>query len=254
MDSANTTAIDFDSYGSSAWALVQTGNNGAIYAQTLTRIESEGGAVFRFHGACCLSVCAKPFELTYERTRLARIGTNVRVFGTLTVPTEVGATVMSTYTIDSDDATPFSSANVPSSLIREVDGQLFFDSGTLSDDDHVLVINVTRASNGAPYLLDYIRYTATTLPEPSSSSSPPAGPTGTVTPSPGGSSKSNVGPIVGGVVGGVVGLLLIALGVFLFFRYFRHRLSLAGRQKGGKGASPNSIPLPLLPFLPGRKS
>ena len=52
VDSANTTAIEFDSYGISAWQLVQTGNNGAIFAQTLTRVASEGGAVFRFHGAC----------------------------------------------------------------------------------------------------------------------------------------------------------------------------------------------------------
>ena len=51
VDSANTTAIEFDSYGSSGWVLVQTGNNPTIFLQTLTRVESTGGAVFRFHGA-----------------------------------------------------------------------------------------------------------------------------------------------------------------------------------------------------------
>ena len=32
-------------------------------------------------------------------------------------------------------------------------------------------------------------------------------------------------------------LVLHALGVFLFLRYFRHRLALSGRQRGGRGAS-----------------
>ena len=52
IDSANTTAIEYDSYGSSPWTLTQTANNGAIFGQTLTRVQGTGGAVFRFHGAC----------------------------------------------------------------------------------------------------------------------------------------------------------------------------------------------------------
>ncbi|KAI0774472.1 hypothetical protein C8Q74DRAFT_837659 [Fomes fomentarius] len=208
VDSANTTAIEFDSYGSSTWELVQTGNNGAIFSQTLTRVTSQGGAVFRFHG------------------------TSVKVFGTLTVPTVVGSTVTSRYTIDNDGTTPFSSASVPSAVIEEIDGQLFFDSGTLSDDTHVLVINVTSASDGAPYLLDYIKYAATTIPDATSSTASPSETVSAIATSP--ASKNNVGPIVGGVVGGVVGLILIGIGVFLFFRYFRHRLSLSGRQRGGR--------------------
>ena len=160
-------------------------------------------------------------------------GTNVRVFGTLTVPTVVGSTVKSSYTIDNDGTTPFSSATVPNAVVNEIDGQLFFDSGTLSDGDHVLVINVTSASDGAPYLLDYIQYTATPIPD-STSSTTSTGASGSPT-SPPVASRNNVGPIVGGVVGGVLGLLLIGIGVFLFFRYFRHRLSLSGRQRGGRG-------------------
>ena len=52
VDSANTTAIEYDSYGPSQWTLVQTSNNGAIFAQTLTRVEGTGGAVYKFHGTC----------------------------------------------------------------------------------------------------------------------------------------------------------------------------------------------------------
>ena len=173
----------------------------------------------------------------------------MRVFGTLTVPTVSGAVVQSTYALDSNGTTPFSSASVPSALIQEVDNQLFFDSGTLSDGDHVLVINVTNASSGAPYLLDYIKYTATTPPTTSSSSTS-ASTTGSATASAaaGPTRKSNVGPIVGGVVGGIGGLLLVLLGIFLYYRYFRHRRKLYGRRRGGKGKShPPQVPLRFVP-------
>ena len=121
---------------------------------------------------------------------------------------------------------------MPASLVNEQDGQLFFDSGTLSDGDHVLVINVTLASAAEPYLLDYIKYTAT-----ASSTTDTSTGTASATASPtSGSSHSNVGPIVGGVVGGVLGVALIfGIGLFLFFRYFRHRISLSGRRRGGRG-------------------
>ncbi|KAI0720327.1 hypothetical protein C8T65DRAFT_634127 [Cerioporus squamosus] len=212
VDSANTTAIQFDSYGSSGWVLVQTGNNPTIFSQSLTRVESTGGAVFRFHG------------------------THVQVYGTILVPTVTGATVQSAYALDNNGTTPFSSASVASALIQEVDDQLFFDSGALSDGDHVLVINVTTASSGAPYLLDYIKYTATTPPTTSSSStSASATGSASATAAPSSAKKSNIGPIVGGVVGGVGGgLLLILFGFFLYYRYFRHRRKLYGRRRGGK--------------------
>lgn len=173
------------------------------------------------------------YSNVHSRDHTANAGTSVKVFGTLTVPTVVGSTVTSTYTIDNDGTTPFSSASVPSAVIEEIDGQLFFDSGTLTDDTHVLMINVTSASDGAPYLLDYIKYAATRIPDSTSSPASPSETGAAIATSP--ASKNNVGPIVGGVVGGVVGLILIGIGVFLFFRYFRHRLSLSGRQRGGRG-------------------
>ena len=164
-------------------------------------------------------------------------GTSVQVYGSIAVPTVSGATVVSLYTLDGGNATPFSSTQVPDTSVNEADGQLFFDSGTLSDDDHVLVINVTTASSAAPYLLDYIKVVATT--PPASSTSTTATTSGTSTPTSVSSAKSsksnNVGPVVGGVVGGVGGLLLIAAAIFLYFRYFRHRMRLGRRQKGGKG-------------------
>lgn len=49
VDSANTTAIEYDSYGDDAWSLIST-SNGAVYASTLTRVQSTGGVVFRFDG------------------------------------------------------------------------------------------------------------------------------------------------------------------------------------------------------------
>ncbi|CDO73754.1 hypothetical protein BN946_scf185015.g82 [Trametes cinnabarina] len=214
VDSANTTAIQYESYGPSPWKLVQTGNNGNIFAQTLTVVESTGGAVFRFHG------------------------TNVQVYGTITPPTDPGATVTSSYTIDGAAAGSFSSSTVPAALVNEADGQLFFDSGTISDGDHTLVINVTLASAAEPYQIDYIKYTATP-PTSSSSTSGTATGSGSASPSAtsgtSGSSHTNVGPIAGGVVGGVLGVALVAgIGLFLFFRYFRHRITLSGRKRGGR--------------------
>ncbi|KAL7282560.1 hypothetical protein ACG7TL_004031 [Trametes sanguinea] len=213
VDSANTTAIQYESYGPSPWQLVQTGNNGNIFAQTLTKVEGTGGAVFHFHG------------------------TSVQVYGTVTPPTDPGATVTSSYAIDGAQAGSFSSSTVPAALINEQDGQLFFDSGTISDGDHTLVINVTLASAAEPYQIDYIKYTATKPNSTSSSSTGTA--TGSTTPSAtagsSGSSHTDVGPIVGGVVGGVLGVALITgIGLFLFFRYFRHRISLSGRRRGGR--------------------
>ncbi|RDX53887.1 hypothetical protein OH76DRAFT_1553326 [Lentinus brumalis] len=101
----------------------------------------------------------------------SKVRTHVHVYGTIVVPTVIGALVQSTYTLDNDGTTPFSSAFAASALIQEVDDQLFFDSGTLPDGDHVLVVNVTTtASGGAPYLLGYIKYTATTPTKTTSSS------------------------------------------------------------------------------------
>ncbi|TBU39695.1 hypothetical protein BD309DRAFT_1011845 [Dichomitus squalens] len=211
VDSANTTAIEYDSYGSSQWTLVQTSNNGAIFAQTLTKVEGSGGAVYRFHG------------------------TSVQVYGSIAVPTVSGATVVSLYALDGGNVTPFSSTQVPDTRVNEADGQLFFDSGTLADSAHVLVINVTIASSAAPYLLDYIKVVETTPPASSISTTATTSGTSSPTSAPSaGSSKSNVGPIVGGVVGGVGGLLLVTAAIFLYVRYFRHRATLGRRRKGGK--------------------
>ncbi|KAL1946494.1 hypothetical protein VTO73DRAFT_14598 [Trametes versicolor] len=213
VDSANTTAIEYDSYGPAPWQLIQTGNNGGVFGQTLTRVEGTGGVVFRFHG------------------------TQVQVFGSITPPTDAGATATSSYTIDGGQTAAFSSASVQLALVSEQDGQLFFDSGTLADGDHVLVINVTLASTSEPYLLDFIKYAATTATATSSSttsgaatSSASARATASVGPS-----HKNIGPIVGGVVGGVLGFaLLLGVGLYFFFRYFRHRISLSGRRRGGR--------------------
>ena len=155
------------------------------------------------------------------------------MYGSVAVPTVSGATVVSLYALDGGNTTTFSSSSVPDSRVNEVDGQLFFDSGTLSDDSHVLVINVTTASQGAPYLLDYIRVIATNPPASTTTTSSSTG-TPTVKPT-GGSSKSNVGSIVGGVVGGVVGLLLLVAVGFFYWRHHKHRVRL---ERGGKGMSP----------------
>ncbi|KAI0650535.1 hypothetical protein C8Q79DRAFT_1006790 [Trametes meyenii] len=217
VDSANTTAIQYESYGSAPWQLIETNNNGGVFAQTLTKAESTGGAVFRFH----------------EQV----VGTRVEVFGTLIPSTDAQSVANSSYSIDGAQQGTFSSSSSLLARVSEQDQQLFFDSGTLSDDDHVLVINVTVASTAEPYLIDFIRYTAT-APASTSASSSATSSTAAATASPSrtaSSSHSNVGPIVGGVVGGVLGLtLLIGISLFLFFRYFRHRIALSGRRKGGR--------------------
>lgn len=157
------------------------------------------------------------------------------MYGSVAVPTVSGATVVSLYALDGGNTTTFSSASIPNSRVSEVDGQLFFDSGALSDDSHVLVINVTTASQGAPYLLDYIRLIATDPPVSTTTTTSTGTPTARASE---GSSKTSVGPIVGGVVGGVAGLLLLVIAAFFCWRYKHRMLRLVeGRQQGGEGMS-----------------
>ena len=74
----------------------------------------------------------------------------MKVYGTVDSPTVSGEAVTSTYTLDGSGATPYSSAELANSITTtEADGVLFFDSGTLSDGAHVLVINVTSASSSS---------------------------------------------------------------------------------------------------------
>lgn len=172
---------------------------------------------------------------------------SVQVFGTVLSPRISGESVTSTYTIDGSGTTPYSSAQILQSITTsEADGLQFFDSGTLSNGDHVLVINVTSATSSDPYYLDYIQYVQTSATTTSSSASSTSSTTttssATSSPSNSGGSKPHIGAIVGGVVGGVCFLAVVALGIFLFLRYFRHRIGLSGRKRGGRGTS---VPGPL---------
>ncbi|KAH9850787.1 hypothetical protein C2E23DRAFT_834137 [Lenzites betulinus] len=228
VDNADTTSIEYDSYGPEPWQLIQTANNGAVFDQTLSSVGGTGGAAFRFHG------------------------TQVQVFGTLTPPADAGGVVTSSYSVDGSHTASFASTSVSLAALTEQDGQLFYDSGTIADGEHILIINVTAASTGEPYLLDYIKYAATastsTSVSASASNSASASPSGstsasnsasasasaTAAPDAPSSSHTDIGPIIGGVVGGVVALLLFGVGLFIYLRYFRHRFRLSKNLKGGK--------------------
>lgn len=129
---------------------------------------------------------------------------------------------------------------------------VFFQSTTLPDGEHTLEITFTNATRPNRYWLDYIQYTASITPSESSSSSlsstdlpsPALEPSSSTVSqsevaSPSGaassSSRTQVGPIVGGTLGGIAIIVIAAL---LLLIYLRLR-----RRDSKKVSSPESRPI-----------
>ncbi|KAH9889530.1 hypothetical protein C8Q73DRAFT_654281 [Cubamyces lactineus] len=158
-------------------------------------------------------------------------GSQVFVYGRLQPPSGGDQPPLSLYSIGDTKFQAFPAPDVSVAM----DNVSFFNSSVLPYGQHSLIINVTRASQNAPYLLDYIQYNITDPNAASSSSttsSSSAGATATNTDSPASSSSSStpVGAIVGGVIGGIA---VIAAAIIAFMCYRMRR-----RRPGGAPLSP----------------
>lgn len=154
-------------------------------------------------------------------------GTGVGVVGA-TAPVDGNEPPVSTYVIDGGSPVTYTA---PSNITATLFSQTFFLQQSLSASEHTLVINVTRASDAAPFLLDYIGYiplsNTTNSTSATSSSLPSSSAASTSTPSTSSvSSKltTPVGAIVGGTIGGVALIVITILGILL----------LRSRRRGGR--------------------
>ena len=114
---------------------------------------------------------------------------------------------------------------------------VFFQSQTLPDGDHTLVITTTNGTKPNIYVLDFFQYTASPVEssssstswssvssstvQPSSSSSSPISSSSTSAVS--SSSRVKVGPIVGGVLGGIAILVIAVLLLFICLKIRRNK-------------------------------
>lgn len=138
---------------------------------------------------------------------------------------------VSVYSVDGGSPTTFTA---PQTTGRQ-DVVQFFGSSTMPLTNHTLTVNITNASPGAPYYLDYLQYNIDVLPLSSSvaptttasatsSSSPPADPT-TASTAPDATTPvaaesketAPTGAVVGGVVGGLA-VLFILIGALYWRR------------------------------------
>lgn len=191
------------------------------------------------------------------------VGSQVQVVGAVRASASGNSVhpITSTYTIDNEVVGSFTAA--PGDA--EQDGVAFFSSKNLELAFHVLVMNVTSASDDYPFILDYVMFVpaptlsstfslsvapsssapsssdltagisftaATTTTESVISSSEASGTAVPIVTAAGSSSSSHAGPIAGGVIGGIV--LLLALGA-LFWWYRRRRGSAEGSEVAEKG-------------------
>ncbi|KAI0332931.1 hypothetical protein GY45DRAFT_1368712 [Cubamyces sp. BRFM 1775] len=149
-------------------------------------------------------------------------GSQVFVYGRLQPAVGGDQPPLSLYSIGDTKFQAFPAPNVSAAM----DNVSFFNSSVLPYGQHSLIINVTRASQNAPFLLDYIQYNITdpnAAPASSTSSSSSAGATTTnASPASHSSSSTPVGAIVGGVIAGVA-VIAAAIIAFMCYRMRRRR-------------------------------
>ena len=147
-----------------------------------------------------------------------------------TAPVSGSEPPISAYIVD--DGSPVT-YTAPSNLTATLFSQTFFLQQSLSASEHTLVINVTRASGAAPFLLDYIGYiplpnttssTSATSSSLTSTSAQSTSTPSTTTTSASSKSATPVGAIVGGTIGGVALIVITVLGILL----------LRSRRRGGR--------------------
>lgn len=184
----------------------------------------------RVHIQWCVYLIIEISQFAAERNAVTEqkygcTGSNIFVFGSVVDPGSSSPPV-SMYSVDGGSPTTFTA---PQTTGRQ-DVVQFFRSSNMPLTNHTLTINITNASPGAPYYLDYLQFNIDVLPLSSSvaptssasatssslSSSPPADST-TASASPSATTSAAAetkqtaatGAIVGGVVGGLAVLFMI---------------------------------------------
>ena len=150
-------------------------------------------------------------------------GSQIAVIGALTSTDR--PSFQAEFTIDGSSPVIFVS---PANVTEKQEAVTFFESQPLPDSQHVLFINVTFASQDAPFSFDGLNFYPTsiqTMPNASyaissliPAATAPAGVTGGVIQP---SKSTPIGAIVGGVIGGLA-VLVLATTAIVYFCY-RHR-------------------------------
>ncbi|OJT06212.1 hypothetical protein TRAPUB_2934 [Trametes pubescens] len=208
---------------------------GAVYNSTLAGCNASGASVvFTFNGS------------------------NIFVFGSVVDPGSSSPPV-SVYTVDGGSPTTFTA---PQTTGRQ-DVVQFFGSSNMPLTIHTLTINITNASPGAPYYLDYLQYNVDVLPPLSSSVAPTSTSASAIssssstadstvtsaTPSATASAVAEtkqtapMGAIVGGVIGGLA-LLFVLIGAL----YWRRNRRPSGEFRYGTKAHQDTAP-PVVPYM-----
>lgn len=160
------------------------------------------------------------------------LGTGVEVYGSLGSIDVYGRPV-SSYELDGlpDTQTQYQAPIIEPGFFT--DHTLFYRSPSLSDQEHTLVVTNVNGTKPSVLWLDYIVYTPSTTPGPSSAltsgtsasqspsltgNSPPA----SSSPSSSSSSSNHAGAIAGGVIGGVVFFAAVAF-LLCWFVYRRRQ-------------------------------
>ena len=173
-------------------------------------------------------------------------GVHIAVFGSQG-SIDVDGQPTTTYAIDGEVVANYTSPVIAPGYFTI--NTVFFQSQTLVDGDHTLVITTTNGTRPNRYWLDYFQYTASPVVSSSSSTSSSSVLSSTVQPSSSSSSpvssstsavssssRVKVGPIVGGVLGGIAILVIAALLLFICVKIRRNKRKVS--------PSPLDSPLP----------
>ncbi|KAG6836976.1 hypothetical protein H0H93_016929 [Arthromyces matolae] len=164
-------------------------------------------------------------------------GTGVAVFGRIPQLSPNSNARTSSYAIDG--GTPVSMTPVPSDDASYQ--QLFFQTNTLQDGNHTIVVTV--GSGNLTFYLDYFKINGTSTSTPNSSSLASSSPSasassGIISPASPvvATSKNNPGAIAGAIIGALVA---IALGVVAFLWYRRRKAMRAPSRQAPTTPDPN---------------
>ncbi|KAH8094865.1 hypothetical protein BXZ70DRAFT_341344 [Cristinia sonorae] len=185
-------------------------------------------------------------SFTQERNAglwLVFVGTQISVYGSVVVRPGALPYIVQ-FLLDDEPAVEVTQLKTSS----DATNILIWQSRQLAAAGHQLIVNVTRATVGSPFYVDYLTYRAANETDPSpittsssisttastvSTSSTSTSSTTSLPPSPSDPpsntdiKKVPVGPIAGGVVAGVVGIAIILLGLWFWCRR-RNRIRAPG--------------------------
>ncbi|RPD55872.1 hypothetical protein L227DRAFT_656646 [Lentinus tigrinus ALCF2SS1-6] len=202
-------------------------NSGLVYSENQWFDNSEVAAALNLKGVyndtlSSTTAAKATVKIDFIATQIAIIGATLALPGA-----KSDAGPVSSYVIDGSQ----NSAFLYQADVTNATDVTFFFSGTLSEGEHTLEIEVLDVTPETPFLLDAIAlrqpegvttttaiWVSTVFATPSSATSTPTDISGSVAHS---GSSLPIGAIVGGVVGGVA--LLVAAAIAFYFLYWRKR-------------------------------